>query len=125
MDNRYMRFQRWLNTILSVEFPDTVEAINFNLYEDEGSRWTIELIGASRFDEDDEDWACDEVFTTRDDPFTIRYKGTWKEVQEIYTSYINHYLEQGKFAELLKRYKAVAVGFVDGNISILYREKQY
>ena len=124
MNNRYMRFQRWLNIILSVEFPDTVEAISFNLYEDEKNSWSIELIGAGSFDEDDEDWTCDEVITTREDAFSIRYSGTWQEVQEMFSSYIRYYLDKGVFADRLKKYRGIAIGFVDGNTSILYRAEQ-
>lgn len=124
MDSRYNSFQNWLNTILSVDLPEKVEAINFNLYEDVGNVWSIELVGAGSFDEEDEDWACDEVFTTRDDPFTIRYKGSWEEVEDIFTGYIRQYLENGKLAERLKWYKAVAVGFVDGNITVLYKSDE-
>ena len=121
MDSRYNRFQNWLSTILSVNLPEKVEAINFNLYEDGGERWSIELVGTGCFNEEDEDWACNEVFTTRDDPFTIRYKGSWEVVEDIFTGYIRQYLEKGKMADRLKRYKAVAVGFVDGNITVLYK----
>lgn len=121
VDSRYKRFQRWLNIILSVEFPDSVEAINFNIYEDGNNYWSIELIGAGSFDEENEDWACDEVITTRADSFAIKYNATWQEVQGLFADYIRHYLDKGLLADRLKKYKAVAVGFVDGNISILYK----
>lgn len=124
VDNRYMRFQRWLNIILSVEFPDTVEAISFNLYEDGKNSWSIELVGAGSFDEEDEEWTCDEVITTREDSFSIRYSGTWQEVQEMFSSYIRYYLDKGVLADRLKKYRGIAVGFVDGNTSILYRAEQ-
>ena len=32
------------------------------------------------------------------------------------------YLERGRFSELLKQYKVIAIGFVDSELSILYKE---
>ena len=37
----------------------------FNIYEDGGNTFSIELIGAGSFDKGNSDWACDEVFTNR------------------------------------------------------------
>ncbi len=48
-----------------------VIAFGFNLYDDGDFHWSMELIGTSEFDVDDEDWLCNEVtdFDTRDGPF--------------------------------------------------------
>ena len=61
-------FFEWLDLILKADFPNEIKAINFNLYEDTENKWSIELIGTSVFDENDDDWACCEVFSTRDKP---------------------------------------------------------
>lgn len=58
-------FISWLNDSLSQTVPATVKAFSFNLYEladDPDEPLGIELIGAGMFDEDDPDWACDEVW---------------------------------------------------------------
>lgn len=74
-------FHNWLNKSLSKSIPRTVKAFNFNLYET-GSNFGIELIGASEFDADDSDWACQEVFEAnpRSLEIPIEYSGqTWEE----------------------------------------------
>jgi len=58
-------FEEWLEESLEQDIPDKVKAFSFNLYESslrEGYEFGIELIGAYRFDLNDEDWACDEVW---------------------------------------------------------------
>lgn len=119
--NQNKKFKKWLDNILKTKLPDGVIAINFNLYEDIDNKWSIELIGASSFDENNEDWACDEIFTTRDNPFVLVEESDWKTIEIIYTNLINEYLENGKYSNMLKQYTAIGIGFVDGDISIVYR----
>lgn len=119
--NQNKKFKEWLDNILKTKLPAGVIAINFNLYEDGDNKWSIELIGASSFDENNEDWACDEIFTTRDNPFVLVEESDWKTIEIIYTNLINEYLENGKYSNMLKQYTAIGIGFVDGDISIVYR----
>ena len=80
---------------------------------------SVELIGASTFDEEDEDWACDEVFSNRDNPIVWQENAVWEEILTEVENVVRKYLEQGRFAQKLKQYKGIAVGFVDGNLTIL------
>ncbi len=114
-------FYEWLDTILMVELPSEVKAINFNLYEDQENKWSIELVGTSVFDENDDDWACCEVFTTRDNPFVIEQVGDWQTIEELFTEWINDYLCNSIYARKLKEYEAVGIGFVDGDLKILVK----
>jgi shikimate kinase len=116
----YNEFEAWLDAALSVDMPDDIVAFNFNLYEDGDDLWSIELIGASRFDAEDPDWACDQVFTNREEPFEWSAETDWEEVLETMTVYVEKYLEEGKYADMLKSYDAVGIGFVDGDITIVY-----
>ena len=119
--NQNKKFKEWLDSILKTKLPDGVIAINFNLYEDVDNKWSIELIGALSFNENNDDWACDEIFTTRDNPFVLVEESDWKTIEIIYTNLINEYLENGKYSNMLKQYTAIGIGFVDGDISIVYR----
>lgn len=121
MEIKYEIFEKWLDEILSNDMPEEVEAVNFNLYEQGNDSWSIELIAAASFEENDEDWACDEVFDTRDMPFDISYDGNWEEVLELFSGFVCDYLKKGSYAEKLKKFKAVAIGFVDGDINVLYQ----
>lgn len=114
-------FFEWLDTTLMVELSSEVKAIIFNLYEDEENKWSIELSGTSVFDENDDDWACCEVFSTRDNPFVIELEGDWQTIEEIFTEWVNDYLGNGAYAGKLKKYEAVGMGFVDGDLTILFK----
>lgn len=119
--NKNNDFEIWLNNILKNKLPDGIKAINFNLYEDNDNKWSVELIGAASFDENNEDWACDEVFSTRENPFVLIKESDWESIEIIFKDLIQEYLNKGKYSKKLKEYTAIGIGFVDGDISILYR----
>ena len=116
------KFENWLDDILKGELPNDIKAINFNLYKDTHNKWSIELVGASSYDENDEDWACDEVFATRKNPFVLIKESNWENIEKIYTNMVNEYLNNGKYASKLKQYEAVAIGFVDGDLNVIYKK---
>ena len=116
----YNEFATWLDAALEADLPEDIAAFNFNLYEDDEYLWSIELIGASRFDAEDPDWACDEIFTNREDPLSWSAETDWENVLETMTQYVEKYLIEGKYADLLKDSEAVGIGFVDGDITIVY-----
>ena len=118
--NQNKKFKEWLDSILKTKLLDGVIAIN--LYEDVDNKWSIELIGALSFDENNDDWACDEIFTTRDNPFVLVEESDWKTIEIIYTNLINEYLKNGKYSNILKQYTAIGIGFVDGDINIVYKK---
>lgn len=115
----YMKFETWLDSVMQMNIPSDVVAFCFNLYEDEDETWTLELIGASTFDKDDSDWACDEVFTTRDNPLIWHDNKDWKNVLNESKSIIKEYLQKGKYRKELKGRQGLAVGFVDGDLVLL------
>lgn len=114
-------FFNWLDKVLSKKLPDNIKAINFNLYEDVDSRWSIELVGTSTFDENNSDWACSEVYTTRDNPYVLEKESDWKTIENLFTSFLRHYLASGKYSTILKAYCGIGIGFVDGDLSIIYK----
>ena len=116
----YNEFESWLDAALEADLPEDIAAFNFNLYEDGDNLWSIELIGASRFDPEDPDWACDEIFTNREEPLSWSAETDWEEVLETMTEYVEKYLIEGAGASILKNSEAVGIGFVDGDITIVY-----
>ena len=97
-------FFTWLDAILARELDSGIQAICFNLYEDAGGKWSIEL-----------------VFATRDHPFVIQRESDWRTMEGVFTDLVRDYLSRGKYAGKLKRYQAVGLGFVDGDLHLLYR----
>ena len=116
----YNKVSEWIDGVLSAPVPDEVVAFCFNLYENDECCWSMDLIGAAGFDPDDQDWACDEVFTNREDPLSWSAETDWEEVLETMTEYVEKYLIEGEYAPVLKDSTAVGIGFVDGDITIVY-----
>ena len=52
-------FCDWLTHVLPQQTPEQVVAYNFNIAE--CGDYIIEIVGASQYDPEDEDWACEEL----------------------------------------------------------------
>jgi hypothetical protein len=73
-----LQFNAWVDRVMR-EFGATPSvAYNFHLYEHEDG-FAIQLVGTSRFDPDDEDWACDETFSSGEDLFRLPHAVLGKE----------------------------------------------
>ncbi len=114
-------FVNWLDSILGKPLISEIVAVNFNLYENGNNQWSMELVGTSSFDAEDSDWACDEVFAARDTPLSWTEDTTWETILAKAICEIEAYLGNGRYAEKLKSYDGVGVGFVDGDITIVYK----
>ena len=118
----YEQFAKWLDGFMDHGFEEVV-ALNFNLYEDGDAKWSVELVGTASFDEDDDDWACDEVFSNRETPLVWEENADWETILSKVQEFIRRYLEHGEYSDIMKENQAVAVGFVDGDLEIVYRGK--
>ena len=118
----FNRVSEWLDVVLETDIPNEVVAFGFNLYEDSHYNWSMELIGASEFDIDNEDWLCSEVtdFNTRENPLRWQKETGWEEILNDIVCALKEYLKNGKYADVLKAKSGVGVGFVEGSIEILY-----
>lgn len=118
-----LQFNAWVDRLL-IEFGATpVVAYNFNLYEHEDG-FAIQLVGTGSFDPKDEDWACDEIFSSGEDLFYLPHAvvgNQWQTGLETANSLVKHYLQHGKYATLMKATRGVGVGFVNGNIDLVYK----
>ena len=118
----YNDFAKWLDRILENGLPDNSVAINFNLYEEVDDGWSIQLISTLSFDIDDDDWVCDEAFSSKEDLYFWDEKNSWDKILNEAIEIINKYLKNGKYNELLKSYVAIGTGFVDGDVEIIYKK---
>jgi hypothetical protein len=122
MDN-FKMFSNWLNKVLEQEIPMGIKAFNFNLYEGVEDTYGIQLIGSDEFDEDDSDWACTEYFTSGEKIYYIKRTHEiehWEQGLNYITKLVERYLQEGDYAIILKNVTAIGIGFVDGDIEILY-----
>ncbi len=116
-------FVSWVDRIV-LEYGKGKRAVayNFNLYEHE-DEFAIQLIGAKRFDLTDEDWPCYEAFTSGEDLFILPFSlvgSKYESGQRKAKALIKGYLEQGKAAGSFKRSRGVALGFVGGDLELVY-----
>lgn len=119
----YEEFSKWLEGNLE-QLPSDVVAVNFNLYEGADQTYDIQLIGTDAFDEEDEEWACEEIFTTGENIFLLPRTNdieNWEEGLSFIIKMVAKYLDNGKYANILKGLQAVGIGFVDGDIELLYQ----
>ena len=117
----YNEFEQWLNGIIEDQFPVEGIAICFNLYEEENDyTWAVQIISAESYDEEDDDWACNEVFSTGENLFVFELEADWEDVAEEFCATIKQYLEKGKNKDQLTQYDAIAAGFVDGDLETIY-----
>jgi hypothetical protein len=117
-------FSEWLDKVLEENNFDSVFAFNFNLYEgiDE---YHVQLIGSDKFDEDDADWACSEIFTTGENIFKIDSKHTgeeWYDALDFCIKIVTGYLRNGKNKDRILEKRGVGVGFVDGDLYVIYSD---
>lgn len=117
----YDKLVAWIDESLAQGIPEDVVSVCFNIYEDGDNIWSMELVGCSSFDPDDDDWACDEVsdFGTRNNPFSWSFEGDWEAVISDMVAKLTKYLESDGSADKLTKLEGVAVGFVDGDLIIL------
>lgn len=117
----YKEFEQWLDTTLSQGLSDCTVALVFNMYQDGENQWSIELVETATFDDTHEDWACDEVYCDRDNPFIWTEEGQWSDILIKTGNILKFYLENGAYANFLKNYQGIAYGFVDGDLNILHK----
>ncbi len=114
-----MNFEKWLTHQLKKITFEEIVAFNFNLYEEEeeGS-FSAQLVGCSHFDENNEDWACDTVFSSGEDLYYFS-GNDWEEALDEFIETLKGYLENHPDSELLTNGRRVATGFVDGDLEII------
>ncbi len=118
----------WLDEALKNGSPDNAVALCFNIYECENCNWRLEIIAANNYDKKNDDWACNEVcdFGTRDKPFVWDEppRSKFEFVKHKVVLALNEYLKNGKHANIFESKKCVAVGFVDGDLTVIHTKKQ-
>lgn len=121
------RLGSWLASALAPRVPDTVVAFSFNLFEIKSAdaKYGIELIGADEFDPDDSDWACAEAWVASPRSVLTPHEfanGGWKEclrgAKQLLTKML---VESSSSAAKLKAARAVAIGFVDGELELIWQ----
>lgn len=119
-------FKAWLTSSTSAGVPASVRAFSFNLYElqKDGSAFGVELIGSSDFDTEGSDWACDEVWaaTPRMLAIPVAFSShSWEACLEAMKRMVIAAVDENNTCKVLKTREGIAVGFVDGDLELVWQ----
>ena len=113
------QFMKWVDKHLSLAESLNVKAFNFNLYEcDEETEFDIQLVGSSYYDSENDDWACDTIFSSEEDLFTIN-SDDWEMALEQCIELVKEYAKSGDLKHIFLGAERVTAGFVDGDLEII------
>lgn len=118
-------FKHWIDSCFQQAIPNSVVAFSFNLFEVAETsevKFGIEMVGTASFDEDDSDWACDEVWEpeVRQTPIPKQFSGDdWEKCLINVKSLLQSYIESHSSTEKFKQ--GVGIGFVDGELEVLWQ----
>lgn len=120
-------FFAWTDRALSQRLPDTTVAFHFNLYEG-GDSVHIQLMGTDSFvpgEVPERDyWPGSETFTTGKDVFEIPYSVAgedWHAWLQTSIELVRSYIAGGEKSIILKSTRGVGIGFVDGDMHVLWQ----
>src|SRR5262245_35793358 len=120
-------FFLWADQALSAPIPDSAVAFHFNLYEGIDSVH-VQLIGTESFfagDVPERDyWPGKEAFTTGEEIFEIQFAvagADWQQWLTTSMEIIRSYIESGGRSSVLRASRGVGVGFVDGDMHVLWQ----
>lgn len=120
----YPVLEEWIDTSLSVKISDEIKCFCFNIYEDADNAYSLELVGYTSFDKNDENWDTEEIVINRDHPLrwntSVSPDGILAEIRYL----IREYLPKGKYGSLLCSKEAILLGFVDGDVSIVFEKNR-
>ena len=126
-DTLYADFGTWIEATLSKDPACKIAAYNFNLYEGTEA-FAIELIGASEYDPEDSDWACDDTLGADAPRFQIPndfVTSDWESALVLVKKMLGTYLNTDRIgANLLRKSDAVTVGFVDGDLELVWSKAE-
>jgi len=120
-------FFSWIDEALTHPFPGTTVAFHFNLYEGEDSVH-VQLIGTETFvpgeDPSRDYWPGKETFSTGEAIFEVPFVVAgvnWREWLKTLKDMVNLYIVSGAASSVLRNSKGVGIGFVDGDMYVLWQ----
>lgn len=124
------KFGVWLTSSLDGDLPATIRAFAFNLFEPAGEdcvTFGIELVGTKVTPSESEDWGCEEVWepTQRSLSIPTSFSGPeWENCLRRMKVLLLEFLDSANdAASKLKSKLAIGIGFVDGDIEVVWTNK--
>jgi hypothetical protein len=120
-------FFAWVDRVLPSTIPVHTVAYHFNLYEGMSSVH-VQLTGTNSFQPgevpEQDYWPGEPTFSTEEDVFEVPFSSAganWKQWLEKSKGLVLAYLSCGSRSAILKQSQGVSIGFVDGDMHILWR----
>ena len=120
----YPDFAAWVDAALGRPIPAEVVAFAFNLYEGIET-FDIQITGSPTFDAADQVWASEIAFSSGESLFPVPRQlvsDRWEEALELVREVVRRYLSDGSRASVLRGSKGVGVGFVEGDLHLVWPE---
>ena len=115
-------FFAWVDAVLARPIPTETVAFHFNLYEGTDSVH-VQLTGTDSFEGGEEYWPGRETFTTGEDIFEVPFESAgaeWPQWLESLKILVRAYIDSGKRSSVLRSSQGVGIGFVDGDMYVLW-----
>ena len=120
-DGMYSSFTEWLDNLLeNNDMPEDTKAFNFNLYDEGDEVFSVQLIASDRFDPNDEDWACCEIWSSEEDIFCISASDEEDKSGETFQNFVSDMVIDYIAKSDILSSVPVGIGFVDGDLNIIF-----
>jgi len=124
--NLSLLFGEWIDRALSGELPDGIAAFHFNMYDGPETH-DVEIVGCPTYDPNDSDWACDDIFMSAEPRFELPHTVVgehWESALAAAMQMLGAYMKSDAVgARRMRRSQAVSIGFVDGNLHLVWSGK--
>lgn len=114
-------FYEWLTKVINSDISKEVVALHFNLYENSGNMWVVELIGCKSFEPTSTMWTKTSTIKISTE-FNFQRNSNWEQIENEIIELLNLYFMED--LQTREKYKAITAGFVDGTISYVYYNEQ-
>jgi hypothetical protein len=116
-------FFTWADGVLTRPVPKNTVAFHFNLYQGNDSVH-IQLMGIDSFEGSEDYWPGAKTYSTGEDVFHVPFESAgvgWPEWLESLKRLVSDYIAYGKRSDVLRSTKGVGIGFVDGDMYVLWQ----
>lgn len=117
-------FSDWVSDVL-VEIPEETVAFVFNIYEEDDA-YLVDITGTTVYDANSEAWTDEINWDSGEELFIIpkeKFEGDWEDIHDAIAEFLETLIDaDNELSDALCDSDAVAVGFIDGDLEIIWQE---
>ena len=117
------QFFAWADEALAQPMPSNTVAYHFNLYEGTDSVH-VQIMGTNSFEGGEQYWPGDRTFSTGENVYYVPFESAgaeWPEWLQSLKQLVSDYIASGRRSDVLRLSRGVGIGFVDGDMYVLWR----